>query len=39
MAKAERDALRKQMETQLWPAFAAQYLPTKPLFQAVAAAR
>jgi tripartite ATP-independent transporter DctP family solute receptor len=39
MAKAERDALRKKMETQLWPAFAAQYPPTKPLFQAVAAAR
>jgi TRAP-type transport system periplasmic protein len=39
MAKAERDALRKQMETQLWPAFAAQYPATKPLFQAVAAAR
>src|SRR5882724_6873740 len=39
MAKPERDALRKQMETQLWPAFASQYPPTKPLFQTVAAAR
>ncbi|MBI3528429.1 MAG: TRAP transporter substrate-binding protein [Betaproteobacteria bacterium] len=39
MAKAERDALRKQMEAQLWPAFANQYPPTRPLFQAVAIAR
>ena len=39
MAKAERDALRKQMETQLWPAFASHYPATKPLFQAVAVAR
>ena len=39
MARTERDALRKQMEAQLWPAFANQYPPTRPLFQAVAAAR
>ena len=39
MAKAERDALRKQMEAQLWPAFANQYAPTRPLFQAIARAR
>jgi len=39
MAKAERDALRKQMEAQLWPAFANQYPPAKPLFQAIASAR
>lgn len=39
MAKPERDALRKQMEAQLWPAFANQYPPTKPLFQAIASAR
>ena len=39
MAKAERDALRKQMESQLWPAFADQYPPTKSLFKAIAAAR
>ena len=39
MAKAERDGLRKQMETQLWPAFASQYPATAPLFKAVAAAR
>jgi len=37
--KAERDGLRKQMEGQLWPAFADQYPPTKPLFKAIAAAR
>lgn len=39
MAKAERDALRTQMETQLWPAFASRHPSTKPLFQVVAAAR
>ena len=39
MAKAERDALRRQMEAQLWPAFANQFPPTRPLFQAVASAR
>jgi TRAP-type transport system periplasmic protein len=39
MAKAERDTLRKQMEAQLWPAFANQYPPTRPLFQAIASAR
>jgi tripartite ATP-independent transporter DctP family solute receptor len=39
MAKTDRDALRKQMEAQLWPAFADQYPATKPLFKAIAAAR
>jgi tripartite ATP-independent transporter DctP family solute receptor len=39
MPKAERDALRRQMEGQLWPAFANQYPPTRPLFQAIASAR
>jgi tripartite ATP-independent transporter DctP family solute receptor len=39
MAKPERDALRKQMEAQLWPAFAIQYPATRPLFQAIAGAR
>ena len=39
MVKAERDALRKQMEAQLWPAFADQHPPTKLLFKAIAAAR
>jgi tripartite ATP-independent transporter DctP family solute receptor len=39
MAKNERSVLRKRMETQLWPAFANRYPATKPLFQAIAAAR
>ena len=33
MTKAERDALRRLMEAQLWPEFANQYPPTRPLFQ------
>jgi len=39
MAKDERSALRTEMETRLWPAFAEQYPETKPLFKAIAAAR
>jgi tripartite ATP-independent transporter DctP family solute receptor len=39
MQKAQRDALRNLMETQLWPAFARQYAVTQPLFKAIAAAR
>ena len=39
MAKKEHEAVRKEMETKLWTAFAVQYPPTKPLFQAIAAAR
>ncbi|HTT41010.1 MAG TPA: TRAP transporter substrate-binding protein [Burkholderiales bacterium] len=39
MAKSERDAFRRDMDAKLWVAFAAQYPPTKPLFQAIAAAR
>ena len=39
MAKTEREFLRKEMETKLWAAFAAQYPATKPLFDAIAAAR
>ena len=39
MVKAERDALRNQMQAQLWPAFADQYPSTKPLIKAIAAAR
>ncbi len=39
MAKVERENLRKQMETQLWPAFANQYPATVPLFKSIAAAR
>ena len=39
MAKAERDAVRQTMQTQLWAAFAVQYPVTKPLFDAISAAR
>ena len=39
MAKSERDALRRKMEAQLWPAFATRYPSTEPFFQAVAVAR
>jgi tripartite ATP-independent transporter DctP family solute receptor len=39
MDKAERAALRNQMQTQLWPAFASQYPVTLPLFKSIDAAR
>ena len=39
MAKPERDAVRHTMQTQLWSAFAVQYPATKPLFDAISAAR
>src|SRR3954452_10933637 len=39
MAKAEREQVRHEMQTRLWATFAAQYLPTKPLFEAIAASR
>jgi len=39
MVKPERDAVRYQMQTQLWAAFAIQYPVTKPLFDAISAAR
>ncbi|HVY04587.1 MAG TPA: TRAP transporter substrate-binding protein [Burkholderiales bacterium] len=39
MEKAERDGLRKKMESRLWPAFANQYPSTVLLFKAIAAAR
>ena len=39
MSKKEREGVRKEMETKLWAGFAEQYPPTKPLFQAIAAAR
>src|SRR6476620_9846014 len=39
MAKAEREQVRREMETKLWSAFATQYPPTKSLFEAIAAAR
>ena len=37
--KAEREAVRREMETRLWVAFAVQYPTTKPLFEAISAAR
>ena len=39
MAKSEREQVRREMETRLWTAFAAQYPPTKPLFEAIAVSR
>ena len=34
--KAERDAVRKEMEARLWTPFAAQYPATRPLFATIA---
>ncbi len=39
MIKSEREQVRREMETRLWTAFAAQYPPTKPLFEAIAVSR
>ncbi len=39
MAKPEREQTRREMETKLWSAFAAQYPPTRALFDAIAASR
>jgi len=39
MVKAEREQVRREMEAKLWSAFALQYPPTKPLFEAIAANR
>jgi len=39
MPKAEREFVRREMETRLWAAFAVQYPVTKPLFEAISAAR
>lgn len=39
MVKTEREQVRRDMETKLWSAFATQYPPTKPLFEAIAANR
>jgi tripartite ATP-independent transporter DctP family solute receptor len=39
MVKAEREQVRREMETKLWAAFATQYPATKPLFEAIAASR
>ena len=39
MAPAERNAVRKQMEAQLWSGFVKQYPPTGPLFAGIEKAR
>ncbi|UUZ61991.1 TRAP transporter substrate-binding protein [Polaromonas sp. P1-6] len=39
MVKTERDAVRKEMETRLWAAFAKEHPATAPLFTAISAAR
>ncbi|ABE46460.1 TRAP transporter substrate-binding protein [Polaromonas sp. JS666] len=39
MAKAERDAVRKDMEARLWSSFAKEHPATAPLFTAISAAR
>ncbi len=39
MAKSEREYVRREMQTRLWTAFAVQYPVTKPLFDAISAAR
>lgn len=39
MAKAEREQVRRDMESRLWSAFATQYPAVKPLFASIAAAR
>jgi tripartite ATP-independent transporter DctP family solute receptor len=39
MAKSERDQVRKEMEARVWAPFIKEYPVTKPLFDAIAAAR
>ena len=39
MAKAERDQVRKEMEAKVWAGFIKEYPDTKPLFDAINAAR
>ena len=39
MAKAERDATRKEMESRLWAGFAKEHKVTGPLFDAISKAR
>ena len=39
MAKSERESVRKEMEAHVWDSFIKQYPTTKPLFDAIAAAR
>ena len=39
MLPAEREQVRNEMQSKLWSGFAKEYPPTKPLFDAIAAAR
>ena len=39
MAKPEREQVRKEMEAKVWASFIKEYPTTKPLFDAIAAAR
>jgi tripartite ATP-independent transporter DctP family solute receptor len=39
MLPAEREQVRNEMQAKLWSGFAKEYPPTKPLFDAIAAAR
>ncbi len=39
MLPAEREQVRNDMQSKLWSGFAKEYPPTKPLFDAIAAAR
>jgi len=39
MLPAEREQMRSEMQAKLWSTFATQYPPTKPLFDAISAAR
>jgi hypothetical protein len=39
MTKGERESVRHEMEARLWVSFATQYPVTKPLFDAISAAR
>jgi hypothetical protein len=39
MAKSEREQVRKEMEAKVWASFIKEYPTTKPLFDAIAAAR
>jgi tripartite ATP-independent transporter DctP family solute receptor len=39
MLPAERELVRNEMQAKLWSGFAKEYPPTKPLFDAIAAAR
>lgn len=39
MARSERESVRAEMQSKLWSSFAKEYPPTKPLFDAINAAR